>query len=86
MASFFFAAPPLIDPCQDAIADCARYGVSSCSGQYTDWAKINCQRFCQFCQRKLCSLSFEKKPKHFQMNLDRQQFSQHDCLDCTDRN
>ncbi|XP_061197993.1 uncharacterized protein LOC133206079 [Saccostrea echinata] len=41
--------PAPIDPCQDAIADCARYGQSSCIGQYTDWAKINCQRFCQFC-------------------------------------
>lgn len=48
----YIAAPP-IDPCQDAIADCARYGTASCTGQYTDWAKINCQRFCQFCNRKI---------------------------------
>jgi len=43
--------PGGIDPaCKDKIANCANYGSDSCTGQYTTWARRNCEATCGFCK------------------------------------
>ncbi|KAK7095028.1 hypothetical protein V1264_006491 [Littorina saxatilis] len=35
--------------CEDKSGDCGGYGQSVCSGQYADWAKDNCAKYCGHC-------------------------------------
>ncbi|XP_059145188.1 A disintegrin and metalloproteinase with thrombospondin motifs 1-like [Physella acuta] len=35
--------------CNDASTDCSGYGESICHGDYEDWSKVNCARFCGHC-------------------------------------
>ncbi|XP_063433373.1 mucin-2-like isoform X3 [Mytilus trossulus] len=39
--------PPAL--CVDKLDDCKLYGKSSCTGEYSSWAKENCRRYCGFC-------------------------------------
>ncbi|XP_067661647.1 A disintegrin and metalloproteinase with thrombospondin motifs 18-like isoform X2 [Haliotis asinina] len=34
--------------CKDVLTNCAAYGVSTCN-QYRDWARQNCQKYCNIC-------------------------------------
>ncbi|KAK7483037.1 hypothetical protein BaRGS_00025700, partial [Batillaria attramentaria] len=35
--------------CADKLSNCAAYGQTACTGQYEQWAKENCPKFCNLC-------------------------------------
>ena len=43
--------------CVDKLTNCASYGKASCLGQFEQWARTNCQLYCDYCREYPVSIA-----------------------------